>query len=237
MQMQELHPGINIRKKMVNLEQQLTYIFELDVQDLNIIDFVADFKGSENISIKGYGEEVTDVRKTVDPRTITLIAQVELHEGWKLKTTFRFLRRAISKDKQMMYIKPEIDIIETERKSMDTILRNVEVNLTPIEDINSLMEQSKMRFVDLDFPPEEYSILGNSDKSLIDDTVNHWRRPEDIFEKKPYYLIYKISNKNLVMGKLKDYAFYSVVSTLAMANEMLIDRLFFNQKSINPYGI
>lgn len=75
-QVQELHSGILMRKKIVNYEQQLTYVFELDVQDLNIIDFEADFKGSENISIKGYGEEVTTVMKTVEPRAITLIAQV-----------------------------------------------------------------------------------------------------------------------------------------------------------------
>jgi len=35
----ELYPGIKIKKKMVYLEQQLSYIFALDVQDLNIIDF------------------------------------------------------------------------------------------------------------------------------------------------------------------------------------------------------
>ena len=64
-QTQELHTGIFLRKKMINLDQQLIYIFELDVQDLNIIDFEADFSGSENISIKGYGEEVTTVLKTV----------------------------------------------------------------------------------------------------------------------------------------------------------------------------
>ena len=105
-QIKELHSGIFIRKKLINVDQQLIYIFQLDVQDLNIIDFTADFKGSKNISIKGHGEEVYQVFKTVEPRNITIIAQVELHEGWKLKTTFKFVRRPISKDKQIMYIKP-----------------------------------------------------------------------------------------------------------------------------------
>lgn len=53
--MQELYSGIFLIKKLIYIEQQLTYIFELDVQDLNIIDFEIDFKGSENISLKGYG--------------------------------------------------------------------------------------------------------------------------------------------------------------------------------------
>lgn len=47
--------------------------------------------------------------------------------------------------------------------------------------MNALLEQSKVKFVDLEFPPEDYSILGDVDKSLIDDTVNHWRRPSEIF--------------------------------------------------------
>lgn len=35
----ELYPGIKIKKKMVMLDQQLSYVFALDVQDLKIIDF------------------------------------------------------------------------------------------------------------------------------------------------------------------------------------------------------
>ena len=77
------------------------------------------------MSIKGYGEEVTKVLKTVEPRSATQIAQVELHEGWKLKTVFRFLRRPISKDKQLMYIKPETDKIESEKKTIMALFKNV----------------------------------------------------------------------------------------------------------------
>ena len=46
------------------------------------------------------------------------IAQVELHEGWKLKVKFRFLRRPIPKDKQLVYIKPENETIENEKKTV-----------------------------------------------------------------------------------------------------------------------
>jgi hypothetical protein len=35
----ELYPGIKVKKKMVIIDQQLAYIFSLDVQDLKIIDF------------------------------------------------------------------------------------------------------------------------------------------------------------------------------------------------------
>lgn len=39
------------------------------------------------------------------------------------------------------------------------------------------------------------------------------------------------------MGKLLDHAFYSVICTLTMTHPSLIERLFFNQKSINENGI
>ena len=65
-----------MRKKLVNLDNQLTYIFDLDVQDLNVIDFEADFESSQNISIKGVGKEVYTILKTVEPRSTMTIAQV-----------------------------------------------------------------------------------------------------------------------------------------------------------------
>jgi hypothetical protein len=42
----ELFPGIKIRKKFTIIDQQETYLFSLDVQDLKIIEFECDFTGS-----------------------------------------------------------------------------------------------------------------------------------------------------------------------------------------------
>lgn len=89
--MRELYPGIKIRKKFAIIDQQETYLFYLDVQDLKIIDFECDFTGSDNISIKSRANHEKIVAKTVEPREVTLVAQVELHEGWKLQSTFRYV--------------------------------------------------------------------------------------------------------------------------------------------------
>ena len=88
-QVREIYPGIKIRKKFAVVDQQDTYLFTLDVQDLKIIDFECDFTGSENITIKSRAGHERIVSKTVEPRDPTLVAQVELHEGWKLQSTFR----------------------------------------------------------------------------------------------------------------------------------------------------
>ena len=47
-----MYPGIKVKKKMIFIDQQLTYLFSLDVQDLKNIDFEIDFTGSENITLK-----------------------------------------------------------------------------------------------------------------------------------------------------------------------------------------
>ena len=54
-----------------------------------------------------------------------MIAQVDLHEGWKLKTVFRFLRKPISKEKQLNFIKSSNNDIETEKKSIEAMFKKV----------------------------------------------------------------------------------------------------------------
>jgi hypothetical protein len=49
-----------------------------------------------------------------------------------------------------------------------------------------------------------------------------------------------MNHKNLIKGKLSDNAFYSVIVCLTLTHEnyhTLIERLFFNQKDINPNGV
>ena len=163
------------------------------------------------------------------------MAQVDLHEGWKLQTAFRFRRRPIPKEKQLQYINPEISAIQSEKSMVETVLKKIDISLTPIDDINKLLEKSKIKFIDSEFPPDESSIIGFADKNLIDDTVNHWRRPSDIYEN--FTLIDRMNHNHLIKGKLADNSFYSVVVCLSLANQSLLERLFFNQNQVNPNGI
>ena len=118
---------------------------------------------------------------------------------------------------------------------METVLKKIDINFTPIEEINKMLETSKIKFIDSEFPPDESSIIGYSDKNLIDDTVNHWRRPGDIYG--DYTLIDRMNHNNLVKGKLADHSFFSVVTALAFLNPALLERLFFKQTQINRFGI
>lgn len=118
---------------------------------------------------------------------------------------------------------------------VDTVLKKIDINLTPIDEITKILQKSKIKFIDSEFPPDQSSIIGFADKNLIDDTVNHWRRPTDIYEE--FTLKKKMNHNDLVKGKLADNSFYSVVCCLAFVNAPLIERLFFNQNTVNPCGI
>ena len=69
--------------------------------------------------------------------------------------------------------------IAEDKKHVDYALKKIEVNLTPVDEIIEHLNVQKhlLKFIDNEFPAEEASIVGKSDKNLIDDTVNHWRRP------------------------------------------------------------
>lgn len=47
----------------------------------------------------------------------------------------------------------------------------------------------------------------------------------------------RMNHNHLVKGKLADNSFYSVVTSLSLSNQSLIERLFFNQNQLNPNGI
>jgi prefoldin subunit 5 len=67
------------------------------------------------------------------------VAQVELHEGWKLQTAFRFRRRPIPKEKQLQYITPEVSAIQSEKTMVETVLRRVDIALTPVEELAKML--------------------------------------------------------------------------------------------------
>ena len=66
--------------------------------------------------------------------------------------------------------------------------------------------------------------------------MNHWRRPSDIYGVN-YQVIDRMNHNNLVKGKLADHSFFSVVTILAFIKPELLERLFFKQTQINPFGI
>lgn len=87
-QRKEIAPGIILIKfippEAVNKDM---YVFEVEVERLNIVEFECDFTGSENISIK----DTSGLKclKTIEPFKRSVVAVLELQKDWKLKSKFR----------------------------------------------------------------------------------------------------------------------------------------------------
>jgi len=85
----EISPGIYLHKRQLQNrgETDLIYIFEVEVARLNILEFTADFSGSENVILEGRSNLISVT--TVEPFRKEQIARLLLKKDWKLKSKFK----------------------------------------------------------------------------------------------------------------------------------------------------
>ena len=86
-QTMEISPGIILHKKQAREFENLIYTFRIEVKKMNVVEFVADFTGSDNIEIEGRSNLITVT--TIEPFTTSIIARLNLHRDWKLKSKFK----------------------------------------------------------------------------------------------------------------------------------------------------
>lgn len=86
-QVMEISPGIILHKQQVKEQDTLLYHFKIEVKKMNVVEFVADFTGSENIEIEGRSNLISVT--TIDPFSSATIARLILRRDWKLKSKFK----------------------------------------------------------------------------------------------------------------------------------------------------
>lgn len=89
----EIAPGIFLHKQQITnspnrFDAETIYIFKIELQKLNTLEFVADFSGSENIYIENNEKMVTITK--INPFSTQIIAKIILKKDWKLKSKFKF---------------------------------------------------------------------------------------------------------------------------------------------------
>jgi len=88
----EISPGIFLYKKQYQGrgENDIYYVFEVEVARLNILEFTADFTGSENVILEGKSNLVSVT--TIEPFRTEQIARLILKKDWKLKSKFKYFQ-------------------------------------------------------------------------------------------------------------------------------------------------
>jgi hypothetical protein len=86
-QVMEISPGIILHKQQLKETDNLIYDFKIEVKKMNVVEFVADFTGSENIEIEGRTNLISVT--TIEPFTTSTIARLILRRDWKLKSKFK----------------------------------------------------------------------------------------------------------------------------------------------------
>lgn len=84
----EISQGVFLHKQQVKDEEELVYLFKIEVKRMNMVEFVADFTGSENVVLDGK-MNLTSVC-TIEPFLLTTVAKLILRKDWKLKSKFKY---------------------------------------------------------------------------------------------------------------------------------------------------
>ena len=85
----EISPGILLHKQQLSGkgDSELIYVFKIEVQKLNILEFTADFAGSENVFLEG-SDGLRSIT-VIQPFSTQIVAKLLMKKDWKLKSKFK----------------------------------------------------------------------------------------------------------------------------------------------------
>lgn len=89
----EIAPGIFLHKQQITTnvgkpDSDIIYLFKIELQKLNSLEFVADFSGSENVVLED-NEKMMTITK-INPFSTQIVAKLILKKEWKLKSKFKY---------------------------------------------------------------------------------------------------------------------------------------------------
>ncbi|CAD8179009.1 unnamed protein product [Paramecium pentaurelia] len=228
----EISPGI-ILLKHIQPGPEMIYIFKVQLNRLNCMEFIADFTGSENILVDGQNKMKTIT--IINPFETKQVAQLTMKQDWKLKTKFKFSLKTADKTIQSQYLKEDQMQLTLEIQDQMKQLYHYPFQLKEVPEI---LRYLKSPFVDPEFLPVDSSIFGDEETEL--DTLIQWRRPSAFFQlkdanKRPEIFFDKIEPNDIKQGALGNCWFLSALSSLA-ERPALVKRLFVTMTT-NSLGI
>ncbi|OMJ87011.1 hypothetical protein SteCoe_11338 [Stentor coeruleus] len=238
----ELNPGIILHKIVIPASEEgveCIYEFRLELQRLNTIEFTVDFTGSKNVILEdGAGLVKTTIIQAFETQTVGVL---RMTKHWMLKSKFRFMIKSAPRTLQEQYLKKELQEIIQKTEKARIVFGRLPISLCSLVEIENIILNQKIEFIDTEFPPLDSSIFKELNKDPFDQLL-HWRRPHEFLRvdyaeglKDPCVFSEDIQPTNIHQGQLGDTWFISAVACLT-ERPGLIERLFIT-KDINKSGV
>lgn len=164
-QTMEINPGIILYKEQKENAGKLYYEFKIEVKKMKMVEFVADFNGSENIEIEGRNNLITVTN--IDPFQKKIIANLLLRRDWKLKSKFKFTLKTPPIDIQEKYLGLYLEEIGKFIDQANHTLRDVPFSIMSITEANKVLVANNVKYIDLDFVPNDVNQFLISGKHLL----------------------------------------------------------------------
>lgn len=176
----EISQGVFLHKLQIKQGDDLFYIFKLEVKRMNMVEFIADFGGSENIVLDGKMGLI--VQQTIEPFVINQVAKLVLKRDWKLKSKFKVLLKAPPMHVQEKYLTPYTDELTRTIINNTAIVDKHPISVMSLAQIQQILISSSINFIDSEFLPTDDSVFSDNVDTSNFETLVHWRRPKDFME-------------------------------------------------------
>ena len=236
----ELNPGIILHKVVTPGSEgiECTYEFKVELQKLNTLEFTIDLEGSKNIELEdGDGLIKNTVIEAFETKTV---AVVKMFKHWSLKSKFRFMLKSAPRGLQERYLARESAQVLNLIEKAEKVFAKVSMN-APMNQIEKILKNNDINFVDLEFPPNKFSIY-SSIEDYGQEQLVHWRRPKDFMQVDysrglldPSIFADEVEPSDIRQGQLGDSWFMCALASLS-ERPALVQRLFVT-KHVSGNGL
>ena len=249
----QLIPGVLLIRELKKAENILNneilgiFVYKIQLEKMNVLNLELDLTHSYNIRLLNKNSK--KIKISIMPFETKIIAEIYLEKDFEINPIFNFNFLIPEKKLQIKYLK------QYEEKKL-SLLKRVKREITKysfefmdLEEINEILYNLNINFIDLDFLHNDKSLINNNYKYTDINYIIHWKRPQDFLinikwnnrdENEQNNI--KILNKNgspfkhdVKQGLLPTNNLDCVLNALTEKNN-LINRLIIN-KNINQYGI
>ena len=180
----ELIPGVILIKELKEVEDIQNneiigaFLYKIKLERMNILNLEIDFSNSKNILLN-INKNYKKLKACVMPFETKEVAEIFLQKNFEIIPKFNFNFIIPEKSIQFKYLKE----YEENKIELYKIIKN-EISIYPLEymdleEINQILSNLNINFIDLDFLHEDKSLINNIYKNFDLNYIIHWRRPQD----------------------------------------------------------